>query len=400
MMRARNLSKERLGRMHDIMAGYVERGEISGMVTLISRREDVYVDAIGKLAFGSDVSMQRDTLFRIASMTKPITAAAAMILVEECRLRLDEPVDQLLPELADRQVLKRIDSPLDDTVPAKRAITLRDLLTFQLGIGVVMAPPGMYPIQKAMDEAGLAPGPNPPAHSPDEWMKRLGSLPLVHQPGENWMYHTGSEILGVLIARAADQPLEQFLRERIFEPLGLKDTGFSVPADKLDRLPTSYMTHPDSGAPMVHDEPANSRWSSKPAFPSGGGGLISTVDDYLAFCQMMLNKGQYGRERILSRPSIELMTIDHLTAEMKANNRIFFGDHSGWGFGMAVSLKRSDLSDTPGRFGWNGGTGTSGYTDPKEEMIGIVMTQRLMDSPAPPGVFLDYWTSAYQAIDD
>lgn len=329
-MSARNLSKERLGRMHDIMAGYVERGEISGMVTLVSRREDVYVDAIGKQAFGSDVSMQRDTLFRIASMTKPITAAAALILVEECRLRLDEPVDQLLPELADRQVLKRLDSPLDDTVPAKRAITLRDLLTFQLGIGVVMAPPGMYPIQKAMDEAGLAPGPNPPAHSPDEWMKRLGSLPLVYQPGQNWMYHTGSEILGVLIARAADQPLEQFLHERIFEPLGMKDTGFSVPADKLDRLPTSYMTHPDSERPWFMMNPLTAAGAA--SLPSsGGGGLVSTVDDYLAFCQMMLNKGQYGRERILSRPSIELMTIDHLTAEMKANNRIFSGTTAAGG---------------------------------------------------------------------
>jgi CubicO group peptidase (beta-lactamase class C family) len=394
------LSKARLGRMHEVMAGYVERGEVPGIVTLVSRRGEVHVDAIGMKAVGGSDPMRRDTIFRIASMTKPITAAAAMILVEECKLRLDEPVDRLLPELADRKVLKRLDGPLDDTVPTNRPITLRDLLTFRLGIGAVMAPPGRYPIQKAMTEAGVAPGPNPSPHTPDEWMKRLGSLPLIHHPGEKWMYHIGSDILGVLIARAAGQTLENFFRERIFEPLGMKDTGFHVPAEKLERLPPSYMANPETGTLTVHDEPGDSRWGQPPAFPAGGGGLVSTVDDYLAFCQMMLNKGRHGRERILSRPSVELMTTDHLTQEQKAEARIFFGDNSGWGFGLAVTTRRDDLAAVPGRFGWNGGVGTSGYSDPKEDIVGILMTQRLMDSPNPPGVFLDFWTSAYQAIDD
>ena len=146
------LSKVRLGHTHDVMAGYVERGEIPGIVTLVSRRGEVHVDAIGMKAVGGSDPMRRDTIFRIASMTKPITAAAAMILVEECKLRLDEPVDRLLPELADRKVLKRLDGPLDDTVPANRPITLRDLLTFRMGFGIVMAPPGTYPIQRAVSE--------------------------------------------------------------------------------------------------------------------------------------------------------------------------------------------------------------------------------------------------------
>src|SRR5712692_8121746 len=163
------LSKARLGRMHDVMAGYVERGEVPGIVTLVSRRGEVQVDAIGRKAVGGSDPMRRDTIFRIASLTKPITAAAAMILVEECTLRLDEPVDPWLPELADRKVLRAIDSPLDDTVPAYRPITLRDLLTFRLGIGAVMAPPGRYPIQEVIAEAGLAPGLNPISFSPDEW---------------------------------------------------------------------------------------------------------------------------------------------------------------------------------------------------------------------------------------
>ena len=390
----------RLGRMHDVMSSYVESGQMPGLVTLVSRRGETHVDAIGTKAVGGSDPMQRDTIFRIASMTKPITAAATMILVEECKLRLDEPVDRLLPELANRKVLKRLDGPLDDTVPAKRPISVRDLLTFRLGIGALMARPGRYPIQKAMADAGLAPGPNPSPHAPEEWMKRLGSLPLLHQPGETWMYHTGSEVLGVLIARASGQTFETFLGERIFEPLGMKDTGFYVPSEKLSRLPPSYRTGHESGALMVHDDPADSLWSRAPAFASGGGGLVSTVDDYLAFCRMMLNKGSNGRERILSRPSVELMTTDHLTPQQKESAAIFFGENRSWGFGMAVYTRRDDLAAVPGRFGWDGGLGTSGYSDPKEDLVGILMTQRLMDSPVPPGVFLDFWTSAYQAIDD
>jgi len=320
------LSTARLGRLRDVMAGYVERGDVPGLVTLVSRRGETHVDALGMTAVGGCDPMRRDTIFRIASMTKPIIAAATMILVEECALRLDEPVDRLLPELAGRRVLKRIDGPLDDTVPANRPITVRDLLTLRLGIGVVMTPPGQYPIQEAMAEAGLAPGPNPPARTPDAWMTRLGRLPLIYQPGETWMYHTGFDILGVLIARAAGQTLEQFLHDRIFAPLGMKDTGFYVPAGQLDRLPPSYMADPDTGALTVHDDPSDRLWARPPAFPSE---LVSTVDDYLAFYQMMLNKGRHGRERILSRPSVELMTSDQLTLEQKAGARVFFGANSG-----------------------------------------------------------------------
>lgn len=399
MMSTGGLSEARLGRMHDVMAGYVERSEVPGIVTLLSRRGEVHVDEIGAKAMGGD-PMRRDTIFRIASMTKPVAAAAAMILVEECRLRLDEPVDPLLPELADRKVLKRLDGPLDDTVPAKRPITLRDLLTFRLGIGAVMVFPARHPIQQAMDEAGVAPGPDLPSLAPDEWMKRLGGLPLIHHPGERWMYDTGSDILGVLISRATGQPLETFLRERIFEPLGMKDTGFSVPAEKLDRLASCYQADSTTGTLDLYDGADDSRWSRPPAFPSGGGGLASTVDDYLAFCRMMLNKGKYEGERILSRPSVELMTTDQLTREQKSGAEILLGDDGGWGFGMTVITRRGDLSSTPGRFGWDGGYGTSGYSDPEEDMAGILMTQLVAGSSGLMDIFRDFWTSAYGAIDD
>jgi CubicO group peptidase (beta-lactamase class C family) len=398
------LSASRLARMREAMFGHVARGQVPGLVTLVSRRGETHVDAIGLKAAGGGGGdpMRRDTIFRVASLTKPVTAAAAMILVEEAKLRLDDPVDRWLPELAGRKVLRAIDGPLDDTVPAKRPITLRDLLTFRLGLGAVMVYPERYPIQKAMAEAGVAPGPMLPSLPPDALMQRFGSLPLLHQPGEKWLYHSGSDILGVLIARVCGGTLEAFLRERIFEPLRMKDTAFSVPASKLDRLATCYQNDPASGRLVVFDEARGGRFARAPIFESGGGGLVSTVDDYLAFGRMMLDKGRYGSERILSRPSVELMTTDQITPEQKAASDFFpgFWDSRGWGFGLSVVTGRDDLAAVPGRFGWDGGYGTSWYVDPKEEIVAVLMTQRLWDSPRAPDVQRDFWTSVYQAIDD
>jgi CubicO group peptidase (beta-lactamase class C family) len=395
-------AEARLDRMHDVMAGYVQRSVVPGIVTLVSRHGEAHVEAIGTKVFGGSDPMRRDTIFRVASVTKPIVAAAAMILVEECTLRLDEPVDPWLPDLAERRVLCAIDSPLDDTVPANRPITLRDLLTFRLGIGAVMVFPPRYPIQQAMAEAGVAPGPTLPSHAPDELMERFGSLPLMHQPGEGWLYNSGSDLLGVLISRVAGTSLEEFLRERIFVPLGMNDTSFSVSASKLDRLANSYWTNFETGKLEVFDGVDDSRWASPPVFESGAGGLVSTVDDLLAFGQMLLERGKHENERILSRPSVELMTTDHITPEQKAVSDFFpgFWDSHGWGFGVSIVTRRDDLAATPGRYGWDGGYGTSWYVDPKEELIGILMTQRVWDSPGAPGVLLDFWTSTYQAIND
>jgi CubicO group peptidase (beta-lactamase class C family) len=397
---AGGLSTTRLKRMHEIMAGHVERGSMPGLVTLVSRRGEIHVDVIGKQAFGETAPMRRDSIFRIASLTKPVVAAAAMILVEECRLRLDEAVDKWLPELANRKVLRMIDAEIDDVVPAKRAITLRDLLTFRSGHGMIAIFPDRYPVQKALTAAGFAPGPIFPSFSADEFMRRYGALPLIYQPGERWLYNTGSDILGVLIARVAGTTLGEFLRERIFAPLGMKDTGFYVPADKQDRFVNAYWTDRMSGKLVVFDEVASGRFSSPPAFEGGAGGLVSTADDFNAFAQMMLNGGRLGSERILSRPSVDLMTTDQVTPEQKSGSELFLGDNRGWGFGLAVYGKRDDLYTAPGRFGWDGGYGTSWYSDPREQFTGILLTQRLMDSPQPPSVFVDFWTSAYQAIDD
>jgi CubicO group peptidase (beta-lactamase class C family) len=384
------------------MAGYVDRGDMPGLVSAVSRRGEAHVDAIGTTAAGGDDPMRHDTIFRISSMTKPITAVATMILIEECRLRLDEPVDRLLPELADRQVLTRLDGPLDDTVPATRPITVRDLLTFRMGLGLILGTPDEYPILRAVNELGIAgfgpPDPSTP-HDPDEWLRRLGTLPLMHQPGEQWMYNTGSYVLGVLIARAAGLPLETFLRERIFEPLGMRDTSFSVPADKLDRLASCYAFDPDTGELKLVDGVADSRWGRSPVFPDASGGLVSTIDDYLAFGQMLANQGVFGNVRILTRLSVDVMTTNHLTPEQQAGAGPILGDNRGWGFGVSIVIRRDDVAAVPGRFGWDGGYGTFWTSDPTEDMVAVLMTPRLV-WPGPLSIADDFRTSAYQAIDD
>jgi CubicO group peptidase (beta-lactamase class C family) len=396
---ANGFSKDRLARLHHALAAHVAAGDMPGVVALVSRRGEVHVEAIGTQSFGG-MPMRRDTIFRIASMTKPVIAAATLLLIEEGKLRLDDPVDGLLPELANRKVLKAIDGPVEDTVPARRAITTRDLLTFTFGAGAIMVWPAKHPIQHAAAAAGLAPGPFPLDISADEFMKRLGALPLIYQPGERWLYHTGSDVLGVLIARAVGQPLETVLQERLFAPLGMRDTGFQVPAAKLDRFASAYMMDQKTKTLGFFDDAAQSRWSKAPPFASGGGGLVSTVDDYHAFYRMLLNGGVHGSERILARPTVALMMSDQLTAEQKQGAELFFGHGASWGMGGAVVTRRTDIFATPGRFGWDGGYGTSAHLDPAEDMIGILMTQRAMESPMPPKVFRDFWTGAYQAFAD
>ena len=401
-MKTLGLTKPGLDRLHRVLSGYVERKEVPGLVALVSHDDQLHIEGLGTMSVGEPSLMKRDTIFRIASLTKPVTAVAAMILVEECQLRLDESIEFWIPELANRRVLKTLASELDDTVPAKRPITLRDLLTSRMGFGSVLARPDTYPIQKLIREYRIGgDGPPIPSLSPgtEEWLQKLGSLPWLAQPGEKWMYHVSQDVLGVLIARVSGQSLGAFMRERIFEPLGMEDTAFHVPAQKLDRLPDCYNFNRESQELEVYDDATTSAWHPEPLFESGGGGLVSTIEDYLAFTLMLRNKGCYGRKQILSRASVQLMTSDQLTPEQRAGSEIFFGCHSSWGFGLGVDIFRNDVFRTPGRFGWDGGLGTSAYVDPAEGMIGILMTQSLMHSPTPPKIFTDFWTLAYGAME-
>ncbi len=392
------LSTERLARLRSVMRERVERGDAPGIVTAISRRGETQIDTIGVKTVGTDDVMRRDTLFRIASITKPIMAVATLSLIEETRLRLDDPVDRWLPELADRRVLKHLDGPIDDTVPANRALTVRDLLTMRMGFGFILES-GEFPIEEAARELGVMPGPPAPQAlpAPDEWIRRFGALPLMAQPGERWMYDTAFQVLGVLLARAADQPLESVLRERIFEPLGMNDTGFSVPAEARDRLATCYVADPETGALDLYDDVEDSQWRHPPAFPDASGGLVSTVDDLLVFGQMLLDNGRAGNTRILSRPSVEAMTTSQITPEQRASAGFFLGDNRSWGFGVSMITRRDDVASVPGRFGWDGGFGTSLYVDPAEALVGVLLSQRM---PPTADISLDFWTSVYQAIDD
>lgn len=385
-------SKGRLDRMRDVLASHVGDRTVPGLVALLARGGEAHAVVLGDQAFGGP-PMRCDSLFRISSMTKPVTAVAAMILVEECVLRLDDPVAGLLPELADMRVLSRPDAPVGDTVPARRPITVRDLLDFRLGTGMILDAEAFgYPVYEAAHALGLV-GYGPPAPeatlTPDEWLAGLGSLPLVHQPGERWLYNTGSYVLGVLIARATGGSLGAFLRERIFGPLGMADTGFTVPAGDLPRFTTQYG---EDGSPM--DRPEGSPWARPPAFEDGGAGLVSTADDYLAFARMLLGRGAYGGERILSRASVELMTSGQLTPEQQADA---FGGAATWGFGVSIVTRRDTLSSTPGRYGWDGGLGTSWWNDPAEDFTGILLTPR-MGYPTLSPVYNDFWTTAYAAL--
>ncbi|MFT4037308.1 MAG: serine hydrolase domain-containing protein [Thermomicrobiales bacterium] len=391
----------RLAVMHEIMARSAGTPALPGLVTLISRSGETDVQAYGTTTVDGDTPMAPDTIFRLASVTKPIVAAAAMTLIEDCTLRLDDPVDPILPELANRHVLRSLDSDLTDTVSAERPITMRDLLTMTPGYGLVFANPGTYPIQQAIADAGLAPGPDNPTMTADEILQQYAELPLLAQPGTRFFYNDGLNLLGILLARATDMTLGDLLQERLFAPLGMVDTGFSVPAAKADRIPGQYFRNPQNGEVVEYDPAgAQSMFTSPPAFESGAGGLASTAADLLAFGEMMLGNGTREDVRVLSRASVLLMTTNQLTPAQTNPADFFpgFWDSHGWGFGLAIDTKRTDLFQTPGRYGWDGAYGTSLHVDPVEDVIGVLLTQQAWDGLGLPRVLFDFWNSAYQAL--
>jgi CubicO group peptidase (beta-lactamase class C family) len=374
-----SLSATGLERLHAAMAARVDRNELPGMLIAIARADEVHVDPIGFKAFGGNEPMQRDTLFRIASLTKPIAAAATMLLLEDGKLALSDPVERWLPELANRRVLRNIDGPLEDTVPARRPITADDLLTFRMGFGHIVEPTfdPPFPIVNAGKELELVlgePDPRTP-HPPDEWIRLFGTLPLMYQPGERWQYNAGSLVLGVLLARVAGEPLGEFLRARIFEPLGMHETGFWLPAEITRRLPPYYATDPATNEMRERPVSTPEEWSQPPAFPSAAGGLVSTADDFLAFARMLLNGGvSSDGVRLLSRQSVELMTTNHLTPEQMSTGDPILGGR-GWGFGVGIVTQPDAAWPAPGRYGWMGGYGTVWFNDPHRAIVAIAMTQ-------------------------
>lgn len=396
-MTAGGFSVKRLARLRALFERQVESGFVPGMLAVLARHGEVHIEATGHLAFdgpGAKIPMAGDTIVRMASMTKPIVAVCAMTLVEDGMLRLDDPVDGLLPELADMRVLADPGGPLENTVAAARPITLRDLLAFTLGTGMVPAEPGTIPIADALDALG-----EPPL---EEWLRRLGALPLVHQPGARWMYDTGSEVTAALIARATGMSLGEALRQRIFEPLGMKDSAFSVGADRHDRLATAYRRDSAPTGEAIAFDPPDGRWSAPPVFESAGGGLVSTANDYLAFASALLSGGSHRGTRVLSRPSVTLMTSDHLTLAQRAISgfRPGYFETTSWGFGVGVVTRCTGLGPSAGSYGWNGLWGTTWYNDPAEDMTAILILQRAHAGDPQLPLQKDFWTTVYQAIDD
>ena len=360
---------EGLERLDAVLASHVKNGSMPGLVALVARGGETHTTAVGTIAFDDPTPMATDILVRIASLTKPITAAAAMTLVEGGLLELGESVERLLPELADRRVLSSVEAELDDTVPAERPITVEDLLTFRLGFGSVMLPPGSTPIQRAEEKLQLrtlGPPWPPPTFGPDEWIARFGTLPLLAQPGERWLYNTGAQVLGVLIERAAQEPLGQVLATRLFAPLGMVDTAFSWPPKTLGRTATAYAPDQD-GTPTLFDE-HEGYWAEPPQFPNAAGWLVSTLADYWTFAQLVRNGGVAHGHRLLSEESVAAMTTDHLSAAQREDAALFLGG-SGWGYAMAAPPADGVDERTPG-YGWEGGSGTIWRTDPKTGLTG------------------------------
>ncbi|MEU8954804.1 serine hydrolase domain-containing protein [Streptomyces sp. NPDC048518] len=380
--------------LRDVLEAHVGKGPgmAPGAVALVARGDRVEVRAVGAVDADGSAPMARDSLFRLASITKPIVAAAVLMLVEEGRLALDAPVARWLPELTSPSVVRTPSSPVDDVVPAVRPITVEDLLTFRAGYGFP-ADFSLPAVQALFSE--LKQGPPQPqlVQGPDAWMAALARVPLLRQPGEAWLYNTCSDIQGVLIARASGRPLDEFLAERIFEPLGMKDTAFHVPADRRHRFTTAYRPAPTGGTLQVVDAP-DGQWSRPPAFPSGAGGLVSTVDDWHAFARFLLARGTSadGRE-LLSPESVRRMTTDHLTAAQREASGLFT-EGQGWGYGGSVDIVPTSPWNIPGRYGWVGGTGTTAHVTPSTGTVAVLMTQLELTSPTPPAAMRDFWRYA------
>ena len=351
--------------LQDLLTRHVDAGTIPGAVALLDAGHTEVVTA-GVASVGGDL-MGDDAIMRIQSMTKAITSVAALRLVEAGSLGLDQSLAGWLPELADRQVLRSPTAELDDTVPARRAITVRHLLTNTSGYGMVIQ---ASPLQQAMAANGTEAGPEPPAMGAGEWLRRLAELPLAFQPGEGWRYHHSFGVLGILISRVTGRPLGEHLAEDVFGPLGMADTALWVPEGKVGQLPAAYR-HGDRG--LAEIEPAGGGfYAGPPSFDISHGELVCTARDYHRFARMLADGGRVNGHPMISADHLRQMTSDQVPAACKTADSFFpgFWDGMGWGFGVAVKTEGPQR----GRIGWSGGLGTDFFADP-DGAVGVLLTQ-------------------------
>jgi len=360
------------------IAQAVDAGLISGAVTLVWHRGEVLqVNEIGHRDIGAALPMTRDTIFRIASMTKPVTVAAALTLVDEGKLNLADPIDRWVPELEQMHVLADPIGPVSDTVPATRPITVEDLMTHRSGLAYTFTVTG--PISSAYAHVS-------PRQDQDHWLAEIAELPLLHQPGERLTYGHSTEVLGIMLSRIEGKPLQAVLAERIFAPLGMTDTGFFISADQRSRAATMYRLDPESG---LRDDAMGPVPVREPRFSQAGAGLVSTADDYLAFARMLFNGGSLNGERVLSEESVATMRRDRLTPEQRTQPFLGAPFWAGRGFGLNLSLvtepARSAQLFGPGgegAFGWPGAYGTWWQADPANDLIVIYLIQNYPDLSA------------------
>jgi len=387
------LSSSRLARIGQAMQKYVDSEKLAGTLTLVARHGKIaHFQPLGVMDVKAGTPMAHDTLFRIYSMSKPITSVAVMMLYEEGHFLLTDPIQEFIPAFADVRVLEHIGTEAQ-LVPPQRAITIRDLLTHTAGLGYGLGEDyidGLYKKQVwgTMER-------NPEA-TLGEMIETVAGLPLAYHPGQGWRYSMATDVLGYLVQVASGTAFDVYLQERIFQPLGMIDTGFYVPPDKIDRFSANYSPGEDGSGLQLIDAPTGSRYTHPGRIPSGGGGLASTVTDYVRFAQMLLNGGALDGVRLLSRKSVELMTMNHLRPGVHP-----FGNPSqgmGLGVGMTIDLAQTQALGSVGRYGWGGAASTNFWIDPQEDLIGIFMTQ-LMPSGTYP-VVDDFRVAVYQAIVD
>jgi len=408
------MSATALARVEDhLKRRYIDSGRFPGTQTLIYRRGAIAHSAVqGYADLERKKPMQEDTIFRIYSMTKPITSVAFMMLVEEGLVALDEPVHKYIPQWQDLRVFQAGTAPPFLTRPVTRPMQIVDLLRHTSGL--------TYGFQQRsnVDAAYRAKkiGEVEKAGTMQSMIDDLASIPLEFSPGEAWNYSVSTDVIGYLIEKISGQPFEQFLRDRIFQPLGMHDTDFHVPAAKAHRFAACYNATPGGmatfhspgakGGLTLQDDPTTSSFLEPPSFISGGGGLCSTAADYLTFCRALLNRGELGGVRLLGPKTLALMTTNHLPGgkDLTQLSRSLFSEatYAGIGFGLGFSISidpaLSLIPGSPGEYAWGGAATTSFWIDPAEDLIAIFMTQVLPSSAYP--VRRELRTLVYSAITD
>jgi CubicO group peptidase (beta-lactamase class C family) len=394
------LCPRRLERVESWMRKQVSAARVAGVEVMITRRgHTAFHCCYGKRDLARNADATPETIYRIYSMTKPLTAVAIMMLYEEGLFQLDDPISRYLPDFAGQRVFTGGGYGSVMTEPATRDITFHDLLTHTSGLtyGFMQATPvdAMYRAQKLELPGSLEPL--------GDVMARLAKLPLIAQPGSAWNYSISSDVLGHLVAVISGQPFDEFLRERVIRPLDMVDTDFFVPATKVNRFAANYEKGSD-GRPRLLEDPEASRFLRYPNAPSGGGGLVGTARDYMRFCLMLLERGRYGSTRLLGRKTVELMTINHLKGDMAAMGQPRFAEsnYHGVGFGLGFSVMldsaQAQIVGSPGEYAWGGMASTAFWIDPNEDMAVVLMTQLTPSSTYP--IRRELRVLVYQSIID